>query len=138
ADAAADAKPRIAVVGCPVRGEADRLALIMLRDVARSAGCEVQIVPPGRFVETVSERAANGADVAACIGAVSPGELAQVAGLCKQLRASRPGVAVIVGRWGATENKPGTGKFLTDAGAAQVTWDLRQTLAAIAPEPVPP
>jgi len=37
-----------------------------------------------------------------CIGAVSPGGLAQAAGFIKQVKARVKGVRVLVGRWGMT------------------------------------
>lgn len=124
-------------VGCSTKGEADRLALYMLRDVARPAGCEVEIVPAAKLVETVAARVGRGEDVSACIGAVSPGGLAQAAGLCKELRRRFPKLTVVVGRWGVTEDRAGTEKLLTGAGASAVTWQLRETVAAVAPAPPP-
>lgn len=120
-------------VGCSTKGEADRLALYMLRDVARPAGCEVDIVPASKLVEAVAARVGQGEDVSACVGAVSPGGLAQAAGLCKELRRRFPKLQVVVGRWGVTEDRAGTEKFLRDAGATAVTWQLRETVAAVAP-----
>ena len=124
-------------VGCSTKGEADRLALYMLRDVARPAGCEVELVPAAKLVEAVAARVGRGEDVSACIGAVSPGGLAQAAGLCKELRRRFPKLEVVVGRWGVTEDRAGTEKFLADAGASAVTWQLRETVAAVAPAAPP-
>jgi predicted PurR-regulated permease PerM len=132
------ARPAVRVVACSTKGEADRLALTMLRDVARPAGCEVEVVPAGRLAATARERAQHGADVVVCIAAVSPGGLAQAAGLIKQVRARVKGVRVLVGRWGMTGERAAAERFLTEAGAAKVTWTLRETLAEVAPGGAPP
>lgn len=131
-------RPAARVVGCSTKGEADRLALSMLRDVARQAGCEVEVVPAGRLVDEVTARAGRGEEVVACIAAVSPGGLAQVAGLVKVLRARAPRVQLLVGRWGVSGDRTETEKFLRAAGVENVTWTLRETLAAIAPEEASP
>ncbi|HEX4609113.1 MAG TPA: AI-2E family transporter [Urbifossiella sp.] len=141
ADAGAAVKPAhppARVIGCSTKGETDKLALTMLRDVARQAGCEVEIVPAARLVEEVRAAAGRSEEIVACIAAVSPGGLAQVGGLCKQLRGRVPGVKVLVGRWGTSADRSETEKFLRSAGAANVTWTLRETLAEIAPEAAAP
>jgi predicted PurR-regulated permease PerM len=122
------------VIGCATRGYADSLALRMLRDVARPVACEVEIVAAARFVQEVAERSARGEKLTAVIGAVAPGGLSQAAGLCKQLRAKAPKVRVIVGWWGAKPDTTEAEKLLHAAGAERVTWNLRETIAALAPE----
>jgi hypothetical protein len=132
------ARPAVRVIGCSTKGEADRLALGMLRDVARPEGCEVEVVPAGRLVAAAQERARAGGEVVVCIGAVSPGGLAQAAGLIKQVKARAKGVKVLVGRWGMSGDRTDTERFLTAAGATKVTWTLRETLAEFAPAGPPP
>jgi hypothetical protein len=100
AEAPEPGKPAVRVVGSPTRGEADRLALRMLRDVLLPAGGEVEIVPAGRLVEEVRARRGKGKEVVACVAAVSSGGLARTAGSVKQVRARCPEVRVVVGRWG--------------------------------------
>jgi predicted PurR-regulated permease PerM len=132
------AKPAVRVIGCATKGEADRLALVMLRDVARTTGCEVEVVPAPRLAAAAADQARRDEDVVVCIAAVSPGGLAQAAGLIKQVKARVKGVKVLVGRWGITPNKTETEQFLTHAGAAKVTWTLRDTLDQFAPDGAPP
>ncbi|MDB5313412.1 MAG: hypothetical protein JWO38_7614 [Gemmataceae bacterium] len=129
--------PTARVVACSVRGEADRIALAMFRDLVPAIGGEIEIVPASQFVDMVRDRAGRGEKVVACVGTVSPGGLAQAGGLCRQIRARCPGVGVVVGRWGMSEDKAGTEQFLTAAGASRVTWTLRETLAALAPDAAP-
>ncbi len=124
-------------VACSTKGEADRLALAMLRDVVRAAGGELDIVPAADLVAAVRERAKGNKKVVACVAAVSPGGLPVVAGLCKQLKAAVPNATILVGRWGMTTDMAETEKFLTAAGATKVTWKLRETLAEIAPDATP-
>jgi len=136
--AADPARPAALAVGCATKGEADRLALGMPRDVVREAGGELEVVPVAELVAAVRERAGEGVKVVACVAAVSPGGLAVVAGLCKKLKAAAPGVTVVVGRWGMTTDSAETEAFLLAAGATKVTWKLRETLAEIAPQGAPP
>ena len=131
-------RPAVRVIGCSTKGEADRLALGMLRDVARPAGCEVEVVPAAKLVAVAQERANHGDHVVVCIGAVSPGGLAQAAGLIKQVKARVKDVKVLVGRWGMSGDHRETERFLMDAGATKVTWKLRETLAEFAPGGAPP
>jgi hypothetical protein len=131
-------RPAVHVLACSTKGEADRLALTMLRDVARPEDCEVEIVPAARLAAAAQERARAGGGVVVCIAAVSPGGLAQAAGLVKQVRARAKGVRVLVGRWGMAGDRSDTERFLTAAGAAKVTWNLRETLAEFAPAGAPP
>jgi predicted PurR-regulated permease PerM len=132
------ARPAVRVFACATKGEADRLALGMLRDVARPTGCEVEVVPPARLVATAAEQARPGADVVMCIAVVSPGGLAQAAGLIKQAKARIKGVKVLVARWGSSGDKVETEQFLKTAGATKVTWTLRETLGEFAPGGAPP
>lgn len=133
------ARPKVRVLGSATKGEADRLALQMLRDVARPEGCEVEVVPAGKLVAAAQERAREAGELVVCIGAVSPGGLAQAAGLIKQLKARVKGVRVLVGRWGMGEmDRTDTEKFLSAAGATKVAWTLRETLAEFAPAGAPP
>lgn len=133
--------PAVRVIACSTKGEADRLALSMLRDVARPEGCEVEVAPAERLVATAQHRALDGDEVVVCIGAVSPGGLAQAAGLIKQVKVRVKGVKVLVGRWGMVGDRAETERFLTAAGATKVTWTLRETPAEFAPggpRPKPP
>jgi predicted PurR-regulated permease PerM len=130
----ARSKPGPVVVACSTRGRADRLALLMLRDLAAPAGCEVRVVATARFVAEV-KAAARGDEPVACIAAVSPGGLAQVAGLCKKLKTKAKKVRVVVGRWGMTGDTAEADRYLRAAGADDVAWTLRQTLDLIAPAP---
>jgi orotate phosphoribosyltransferase len=97
----------------------------------------VEVIPAGRLVAVARERASAGEKVVVCIGVVSPGGLAQAARLIKQVRAQVKGVKVLVGRWGLAGDRAETEKFLTAAGAASVTWTLRETLAEFAPAGAP-
>jgi hypothetical protein len=135
--AAAPAAKVAPAVACSTKGEADRLALSMLRDVVLEAGGELDVVPAADFVAAVRERAKGNKKVVACVAAVSPGGLPGVAGLCKQLKAAVPNVTILVGRWGMTTDTAETEKFLTAAGATKVTWKLRETLAEIVPDAPP-
>jgi predicted PurR-regulated permease PerM len=130
-------RPAVRVIGCSATGRADRLALLMLRDVARSVGCAVEVVPAARLAATVQEWTRRSKDVVVCVAAVAPGGLAQTAGLVKQVKARARGAKVLVGWWGAPGDRADAEQFLTGAGATKVTGTLRETLDAFAPDGAP-
>ena len=126
-------KPQVRVVGCSARGEADALALILLRDVLIPAGGDLTAVPFDRVPGEVDTRAAAGERVVVVIAAVSPGGLAQAAGLCRLLKGKKKDVRVLVGRWGTTGDTSEAEKYLTAGGADKVTWSLADTVTELIP-----
>jgi predicted PurR-regulated permease PerM len=131
------ARPAVRVIGCATKGEADRLVLGMLRDVARTTGCEIEVVAPAQLTTTAVKRAQRDKDLVVCIATVAPGGLAQAAGLIKQVKARVKGATVLVARCGASADRADAEQFLKAAGATKVTWNLRETLNAFAPGGAP-
>jgi predicted PurR-regulated permease PerM len=115
------------VLGYPAGGEADEIALEMLR----------RVLDPTRFaVEVSSTRTLSSEVVAAvrernvaavCIVALPPGGLPHAKYLCKKLRARFPDLKILAGRWGP----PGLGgdgaETLVAAGADAVGGTLLET-----------
>jgi hypothetical protein len=61
------------------------------------------------------------------VGALAPGGLAQARFLCKRMRASAPGVRIVVGRWGFGDDAHAVRRALLAAGADAVGTSLRET-----------
>jgi predicted PurR-regulated permease PerM len=113
------------VLGCPLRGTGNGLALGMLRRLLASAGCELEVVSPHRLLEKV--RAEQGRPLVVCLAALPPGGLVQAASLTRRVRALNPSVQVVLGRWGGREDAGESNPSLRSAGVGEVLTSLRET-----------
>jgi predicted PurR-regulated permease PerM len=88
------------VLGCPVHGEADALALRILERVLAGAAVTLDVLErsPSTFelMQLVRDR---GYDVV-CLADLPPAPPSRARYLVKRLRATRPDVKLFVGRWG--------------------------------------
>lgn len=134
--AADDAEPpapgtRVRVLGCPARTEADALALRVLGHVVGPAvALDVLDQPPSTFevIRLVRER---GYDVV-CIADLPPGAPSRARHLGKRLRAARPEVKLLIGRWGPeTLQDESSNQTLRLAGADHVGTTLDETAAEL-------
>jgi predicted PurR-regulated permease PerM/methylmalonyl-CoA mutase cobalamin-binding subunit len=121
------ADPRARVLAGPARGEADEVALLMLRNLLLPAGVEVEIVSADLLSAEVVRTAREHQPHVAVIGALPPGGVAQARYLCKRLRAGIAGIPIFVGRWCVTEDVDEMREVLTTAGADAVATTLQQT-----------
>ena len=124
--------PRVHVLACPARDEADELALLMLRNLLATAACEFEIVSTQKLSAEVVSQVQRERPAVVCIASVPPGGTAQACYLCKRLRARVPGVKIVVGRWGK-ENADNAEHRLRAAGADYVAATLLQTRTQILP-----
>jgi predicted PurR-regulated permease PerM len=122
-----------AVVGCAAPGEADRIALEMLRDLVALAGCQLVVVPADKLPAEVESRVRNDVPVLVYVAALAPGGLSEAARMCEQVHVRCPDVRVVVGRWGSESESAATEKFLRSVGVALVTWTLVETLREVTP-----
>jgi predicted PurR-regulated permease PerM len=113
ASSTTDALPRIKIIGCPAHGEADEVALLMLRQLLVSKNCSVDILSSAALAAEVIARVREDNPDLLCIAAVGPDGLVQVRYLSKRLRASFPDLRVVIGRWGLREFDE-NGDSLTD------------------------
>ena len=126
------AKP-VPVIGCPVWGEADTLALQMLGDSLRAAGGELVVTTPDLAADAVGQAAAGGRPVVVCLATLSPGGLAQAGTVLARVRRAYPKVKILVGRWGQTGDTKKTDEFLRKFGVDGIGWSLRETLSQLVP-----
>jgi hypothetical protein len=110
----ADGTPKVRIMGCPVRDEADELALLMLRQLLDPLRYELEIIADELLAAEIIDQIAGKKPALVCLASLPPGGLAQTRYLCKRLRARFPDSKLIVGRWGSrTDNS----NALTVAGA---------------------
>ncbi|HEX7228356.1 MAG TPA: AI-2E family transporter, partial [Candidatus Binatia bacterium] len=111
---ALEGTPKVLIIGCPVRDEADELSLLMLRQSLDPLRYELEIIADELLAAEIIEQIAEKKPGLVCLASLPPGGLAQTRYLCKRLRARFPDSKLIVGRWGSrTDNS----NALSDAGA---------------------
>jgi len=95
------ASPKVRIVGCPVRDEADELALLMCRQLLAPARYEMEVLADEALTSEVVDQVAEKRPELICIVSLSPGGgLAQTRYLCKRLRVRFPDTKILVGRLG--------------------------------------
>jgi predicted PurR-regulated permease PerM len=92
--------PNVRVVGCPVRDEADELALLMCRQLLASTRYEMEVLADEALTSEVVDQVAEKHPALICIVSLPPGGLAQTRYLCKRLRVRFPDTRILVGRLG--------------------------------------
>jgi predicted PurR-regulated permease PerM len=94
------ALPKVRILGCPARDEADELALQMFRHLLDSTRHEVEVMSDAVLTSEVVALIGEKTPALIVIATVSPGGLAQARYLCKRLRARFPNLKIAVGQWG--------------------------------------
>jgi predicted PurR-regulated permease PerM len=126
------AKKAIAA-GCPGLDEADELALRMLGQMLRLAGCSLEVVSSDKLTAEVLGHLEQEAPAVVIIGSLPPGGLAQVRYLCKRIRQKATDLKILVGRWGEHSKSESVENRLLSAGADKVAWNLHDSMAQIVP-----
>jgi predicted PurR-regulated permease PerM len=94
------ASPNVRIVGCPVRDEADELALLMCRQLLAPTRYEMEVLADEALTSEVVDQVAKKRPALICIVSMPPGGLAQTRYLCKRLRVRFPDTRILVGRLG--------------------------------------
>jgi predicted PurR-regulated permease PerM len=115
-----DLAPKTRVIGCPARGMADELAVEMLRQALDREQTPLEIVPPSKVVEALRDGWDPAQRVTVCIVALAPGGISACVNFCKGCKAELPGIRVLVGRWGGSEDEEQEAERLRAAGADDV------------------
>jgi predicted PurR-regulated permease PerM len=114
--------PRVRILGCPVRDEADELALLMCRQLLSPIRYEMEVLPDEALTAEVVDRVAEKCPAVISIVSLPPGGLAQTRYLCKRLRARFPDTRIIVGRLGTQSTNHQ--EALIAAGADKVATNM--------------
>lgn len=119
-----DATPKVRIIGCPVRDEADELSLLMLRQLLDPTRYELEILADELLAAEIFDQIAEKNPALICFASLPPGGLAQTRYLCKRLRTRFADTKLIVGRWGSrTDNS----NALVAAGADKVGNTIVET-----------
>lgn len=125
----ATAPGKVRILGCPGSGEADRLALEMLRQFLDPERWDMEVLSKEMLSAELVAFAGEKVPAVVCIGALPPGGLARTRYMCKRLRARLPNAKIVVGRWGLKNNVEQNQEQLLEAGADQVETTLLETRA---------
>jgi len=118
-------EPKVRIVGCPARDDADELALLMFCQLLDPARYELTLIADETLTSEVIDQIAQKNPALVCIASLPPGGLAQTRYLCKRLRGRFPNIKIIVGRWGTrSENNENS---LLAAGADKVGTTIIET-----------
>jgi predicted PurR-regulated permease PerM len=132
-EAAARARERVPVFGCPARDQADELALEMFRQLLEASGYRLEVLPAQTLSAEVVARVREAKPAAVCVAAVPPGGLAQALYLTKRLRRQFPALKLAVGLWGQPELPPRVVERLRRAGADLVATTLQESRNQVVP-----
>jgi predicted PurR-regulated permease PerM len=116
---------KVLILGCPVRDEANELALLMFRQLLDPARYELALLAHETLTSAVIEQIAEQSPALVCIASLPPGGLAQTRYLCKRLRKRFPKLKIIVGCWGSRNEN--NGNSLLAAGADNVGTTMVET-----------
>jgi predicted PurR-regulated permease PerM len=116
--------PKLRILGCPAQGQADEVALLMFQQLLDSKLYDMEVVGEDKLTAEVVAMAVEKKPGLVCIGALSPGGMAQSRHLCKRLRAVWPKSKIVVGRWGSKDDIDEIRKSLLSEGADRVANSL--------------
>ena len=130
--------PKVQVMGCPARDQADEVTLFMLQQLLDPGHFEFELLPATMLVSEImallDQQHPGGL---LCLGILAPGGMAQARYLCKRLRARDAEIKIVVGRWGLSQHNENSENLLLAAGADYIGITLQETCAQIAQlEPV--
>ncbi len=120
------AAPRSTILGCPLAGEGDALALRMLSRILPES-IELKIVAPGMMSSDIIAVVRREGFRVVCIADLPPSPSTKSRYLVKRLRAALPEVQIVVGRWSPPALADDGDAALRAAGATVVTSTLLET-----------
>jgi predicted PurR-regulated permease PerM len=118
---------KVRILGCPGSGEADRLALEMLRQLLDPTRWDMEVLSKEMLSSELVAFVGEKKPALVCIGALPPGGLARTRYLCKRLRVRLPNAKIVVGRWGLKNSVQENQDQLVEAGADRVETTLLET-----------
>jgi len=123
---AAKPAPAQAVMGVPLNGEADALALEMLGELMRDVA-PIDIVSPRVLTSELIEMIRTSGCRVVCLADLPPSAPSKARYLTKRLRAVFPQLRIVVGRWAPAGLADDDRTSLIDAGATHVGTTLRSS-----------
>jgi predicted PurR-regulated permease PerM len=123
------AHPPLQVLGYPINGAGDALALEMLARVAEGLPVAIEIIPTrlqaSELIDLVKTREIG----VVCLADLPPSAPSKTRYFVKRLRSALPHVVIVAGRWAPPELADDSAQPLRDAGATFVASTLLETAA---------
>ena len=135
-DSPAADQTQVAILGCAADPEADQLALEMLQALLEASPFALEISSARALSSEVIKKAKEQSYPVICIADLPPSPPWKARYLAKKLRATMPGVKIIVGRWAPPSLRDDQTEVLLQAGADHVSatlLDTRDQLARLVP-----
>ena len=124
--------PRERVLGTAIEPESGTLVLEMLRILLDGTPVALDAAPPELLPSELVTHVAESDYRVVCIADLPPGAPSRARYLAKRLRAARPEVKLLVGRWGPEElQEESANETLRRAGADHVGTTLDETAAEL-------
>jgi len=115
----------------PVASRADEIAGIMLAKLLAQRGIAVRALSAAALKEDEREDRPVDMISIACISAVPPTGWRRARYICKLLRARFPGIRLIIGLWGATDNLSDVRESLATCAPDAMVTTLDEAIAAV-------
>ena len=123
--------PRVRILGCAARGDADHVGLEMLQNLLDPLKWDMEITAAETLTSELLDQVQEKRPAVICIGSLPPGGLSHTRYLCKRLRARFPTLRIVVGRWGLKGNVAQNEEQLREAGADEIETTLHATQLAL-------
>ena len=117
------------ILGYPINGAGDVLALEMLARVADGLPLAIEIIPTRLQASELIDLVKTRGVTAVCLADLPPSAPSKTRYFVKRLRASLPDIVIIAGRWAPPELADDSAQPLRDAGATFVASTLLETVA---------
>lgn len=117
---------RCVALGYPARDEAEELSLRMLAQLLDASGCRLEVLAAGTDAAALAARVRRERPAVLVVGVLPPGGMAQAQYLCKRLRATSPGLKLLVGLWGVGDDREALAERLRSGGADAVAGSLAE------------
>jgi predicted PurR-regulated permease PerM len=112
------------ILAFPADGKADEMALLTFEKILDPRHPKMDVVSADMLAAEMVSLVEQKQPRLVCIGAIAPGGLAHARYLCKRIRARRPQIRILVGRWGFDANLENSRATLTSAGADRTAGTL--------------
>jgi len=115
----------------PAANRADEIAGTMLAKLLALRGVAVRVFPAIALKEDVTEVGMNGSIRIACISALPPTSWMRIRYLCKKLRLRFPGIKLLIGYWGGTDNLSEVPESLSSCTPDGIVTTLDEAISAL-------
>ncbi|AMY09071.1 Transport of quorum-sensing signal protein [Luteitalea pratensis] len=115
------------VIGVPVNGAADEVALLMLSTLIAPVGIAMTVLSPRVLASEVVERLRSTPGSILCLGDLRPSPPTRARYLVKKFRSALPDLPIVVGRWAPPDLADLDLGPLLEAGATRVASTLVET-----------